>query len=732
VSTAPAETGLFLEGLRCAGCVSRVERELRQLPGVERAAVNYTTHRALVRFDPAELDVPTLVERVRGLGYAAIPYDPEALERPGQRDARRALVRVLVAAFLAMNVMVAAVALYLGSYEGISPEVRRGLRWLAVGLSLPAVTWCAAPFWQGAWEGLRRGRISIDVPIALGIGTAFAVNVAGTLAESEHLYVDSAATIVFLILLGRTLERGARARAAGAVERLTALTPVTARRRGADGLEEVPAAELRVGDRVLVAPGETVPADGRIAGGATELDESLLTGESRPVLRREGDAVTGGTRNALAQIEVEVTAPVDAGTLARLAALLERAQAERPQVQRLADRVAGVFAPSVLAVAFATAAFWALSGAPWLEVALTASAVLIVACPCALALATPAAVTAALGRAARLGVLVKSGESLERCAALDAAVLDKTGTLTQGHFAVEEVAAAPGVAPEAVLARAAAAEGASSHPVARALAAAAAVRGLPVPEAAVHRVLPGRGVEAELADGTRLAVGSRELLDAGGVHPPAELQRAAAKLAERGSTLAWVAEGGRALGVVALVDPLREDAAAAVSRLERLGVAVRLVTGDHGGAARRAARAAGIADVASGVSPEQKVEAVRALRAAGARPGVVGDGINDAAALAAAEVGVAMAEGADVTLHAADVVIRAPRLGAVADLVELSRAALRRIRENLGFAVLYNAVAVPLAVAGLLHPLHAALAMSLSSVVVTANAIRLLRWKART
>jgi len=556
--------------------------------------------------------------------------------------------------------------------------------------------------------------------------------VAGTLAESEHLYVDSAATIVFLILLGRTLERGARARAAGAVERLTALTPVTARRRGADGLEEVPAAELRVGDRVLVAPGETVPADGRIAGGATELDESLLTGESRPVLRREGDAVTGGTRNALAQIEVEVTAPVDAGTLARLAALLERAQAERPQVQRLADRVAGVFAPSVLAVAFATAAFWALSGAPWLEVALTASAVLIVACPCALALATPAAVTAALGRAARLGVLVKSGESLERCAALDAAVLDKTGTLTQGHFAVEEVAAAPGVAPEAVLARAAAAEGASSHPVARALAAAAAVRGLPVPEAAVHRVLPGRGVEAELADGTRLAVGSRELLDAGGVHPPAELQRAAAKLAERGSTLAWVAEGGRALGVVALVDPLREDAAAAVSRLERLGVAVRLVTGDHGGAARRAARAAGIADVASGVSPEQKVEAVRALRAAGARPGVVGDGINDAAALAAAEVGVAMAEGADVTLHAADVVIRAPRLGAVADLVELSRAALRRIRENLGFAVLYNAVAVPLAVAGLLHPLHAALAMSLSSVVVTANAIRLLRWKART
>jgi heavy metal translocating P-type ATPase len=722
-----AETGLFLEGLRCAGCVHRVERALRQAPGVREASANYSAHRALVVFDEEATSPQQLVRCVEELGYAAVPYDPAALERP-EREARSALTRLLVAFFLAANVMLLSVALYIGAYQDLDAVTRRFLRWLALALSLPAATWCALPFWRGALAGLRRLELTMDVPIVLGISIAFGVGVAGTLAEADHLYMDSAAAIVFLILLGRTLESRSRARASGAVDRLTALVPRRALRRTAEGIEEVPAEALRAGDRVVVPAGERVPADGRIALGATELDESLLTGESRPVLRRLGDEVAGGTRNALGEIEIELTAPVGAGTLARLAALLERAQTQRPRIQRLADRVAAVFAPTVVGIALLTAAGWWLAGAGALDTALTAAAVLIVACPCALGLATPAAVTAAIGRAASLGILVKSGEALERCARVDAALLDKTGTVSEGCFAVEEIVPARGTGEDELLAAAAAAEGASTHPIARALRRAAEARGLAVEEADARRALPGRGVEAELKE-TLLLVGTRELLASRGVAPSRELEERGDALAARGASLAWVARAGEVLGVVALVDPPRGDAREAVARLARLGLRRALVSGDHPSAVRLAASRAGIADVSASVPPEAKVACVEELRARGHRVLAAGDGINDAAALAAADVGVAMARGADVALHAADLVIRSPRLGALADAVELSRAALRRIRENLGFALAYNALAIPLAMAGLLQPLQAALAMSLSSLLVTANSARLLRWR---
>ncbi|MGH0034981.1 MAG: heavy metal translocating P-type ATPase [Myxococcota bacterium] len=728
MATAAAETGLFLDGLRCAGCVSRVERELRDAPGVLDAAVNYTTQRALVRFDPAVTDAPGLVRRVEGLGYSAIPYDPESLDRPAQRGAREALARLLVAAFLAMNVMVVAVALYLGSFEGVDPMVRRALRWLAVALTAPAVTWCALPFWRGAFAGLRRGRLTIDVPIVLGISTAFAVNIAGTVSEADHLYVDSAAVIVFLILLGRTLERGARARAAGAVEKLAALAPAVARRRAGESVEEVPADSLEVGDVVVVAPGQAFPADARVCDGATEVDESLLTGESHPVVREPGDRVTGGTRNVLSQVDAEVVARTGEGTLARLAALLERAQAQRPAIQRSADRVAAVFAPAVLGVAGLTAVGWIWAGATPLEVAMISAAVLIVACPCALGLATPAAVTAAIGRAARLGILVKSGECLERLAAVDEVVLDKTGTLTEGRFEVVDVLPVPGVEPDRVLAVAARVEGHSTHPVARALVAEAGERGLSWPDDSGQRVHPGRGVEARDAESVR-RVGSLRFVEESGAEVPQVLRKDAEARARDGASLAYVAEDGKVLGAVALADRLREDAADATRRLCDLGARVELVTGDHELAAARAAGLAGIAHWSSQVDPEGKVAIVGRRREAGGRVLTVGDGVNDAAALAAADVGAAYAEGSDVAIHAADLVIRAPGLSAVPQALALSRSALRRIRENLGFALLYNAVAVPLAISGWLHPLYAALAMSLSSVVVTANAVRLLRWK---
>jgi Cu2+-exporting ATPase len=718
----------MLEGLHCSGCVHRTERALREAPGVREADVNYTTHRALVEYDETRTDPDALAAVVADLGYEAIPYDPEAADRGGERGAREMLARLLVAAFLALNVMMISVALYIGGYQDLSPELRRFLRWVAIGLSVPAVTWCALPFWRGAASGLRRLEITMDVPVVLGVSIAFAVSVVGTLFETDHLYMDSASMIVFLILLGRTLERRARARASSAVDRLATLTPRTALRRGESGLEPVPVESLRPGDRIVVPPGERVPTDGVVISGATELDESLLTGESQPVLRGPADTVVGGSRNVLAEVEVEVRCPVNEGTLARIGELLERAQLQRPAIQQTADRVAAVFAPSVIGVAALVAVGWSLAGAGAFQVALTTAAVLIVACPCALGLATPAAITAAIGRAASLGILVKSGQALERCTKADHVMLDKTGTLTEGRLVVEEIATA-GVDPDALLAVAAAAEGRSTHPVAQALRREAERRGVAIDEDPdiSRRAVPGRGVAA--GDATRQSlVGARSLLDEYAVEIPTELEQAATKLAARGLTLAWVARGGRSLGVVGLADPPRADGAAAVARLRELGLSVSLVSGDHLPAVERAAERAGIRDFAAGCDPEEKVARVTEHRRAGRGVLAVGDGINDAAALAAADLGIAMLRGADVTLHAADLVIRVPRLGAVADAVALSRATLRRIRENLGFAVAYNALAIPLAALGFLPPLHAAIAMSLSSLLVTGNAARLLGW----
>ena len=735
-----AETGLQLDGLRCAGCVHRVEQALRALPGVASASVSYATHRAWVQHERKRIDAAALVACVNSLGYTATPYDPETVDRPARAHAREALVRLLVASFLAANVMLVSLALYFGTGT-IDETTRRALRWLAIALSIPSVTWCAVPFWRGAWVGLRRRELTLDVPVVLGFGTSFVVSIIGTLAETSHVFADSASMIVFLILLGRSLEGGARARAASAVERFVRLAPETAQRRTAEGLETVAATSLGVGDLVVVAPGQAIPADGRVALGATEVDESLLSGESEPVVRRLGDSVTGGTRNVLEEIEVVVTARVEAGTFARIASLLERAQAERPRVQRLADRISGVFAPAVLVAAGGTAVAWTLAGAPPIQVALIAASVLIVACPCALGLATPVAIAAAIGRAAGFGVLFKSGAAVERCARVGVALLDKTGTLTEGRLSVAEMVPVDGTDATAVLAAAAAVEGAATHPIAAAIREAAGSAGLVVAEATPRYVVPGQGVVAGLArcGAAQLLVGSRALLADHGISVTGEFEETARKAADRGESLAFVAQrdarGERVLGLIGLADLPRADAARAVRRLGDLGIEVALVSGDHRAAVAQAAARAGIVEYAAEVSPAGKVDAVRAHRSAGAKGSrtvlLAGDGVNDAAALAAADVGVAFARGADVAIHAADVIVHAPHLGALADAVEVARATLGRIRENLALALLYNVVAVPLAATGFLHPLSAAIAMGLSSLAVTANSLRLLGWHSR-
>jgi heavy metal translocating P-type ATPase len=723
VSTALAEIGFALGGLRCAGCAARVERELRAAPGVREASVNFATQRALVRFDSAATDAAALARRVEALGYRAARFDPQALERPGDRDARAALARLLVAAFLAGNLMVISFALYFGALQDIEPGLRRALRWLALALSLPSLAWCALPLWRGALAGLRRRELTLDVPIVVGATTAFVAGVAGTLGEARDLFTDSAATIVFLMLLGRTLERSARTRASAAVEALAARAPRSALRRAGESLESVAAGDLVPGDRIVVARGQAFPADGRLLSGPAEIDESLLSGESLPVTRALGSEVRSGTLNLSDDAEVEVIRSAATGTVARLVGLLERAQADRPQLQRAADRVAAVFAPAVLGIAALTALGCALAGVPALDTALRAASVLIVACPCALGLATPAAVSAALGRAAELGLWFRSGAALERAAAVERVLLDKTGTLTTGQLAVTRLFAGTGCREDELAADAAGIVGASIHPVAVALRSEAARRGLaPAEVSGERRELPGRGVEAGTA-----CCGSAAWLRTRGVAIDPALDAAVKAEAEHGSSIVYVANASRALGAIAFADPPRADAAAAVARLRRMRLSLALVSGDHDAAVRASAALAGIGEASSEIGPEGKLLRVRAERAAGAHVAFAGDGINDAAALAAADLGFAFAHGSDVTLLAAEVVSHDARLDSLPTALALARAAMRRIRENLALALAYNAVAVPLAIAGILGPFSAALAMSASSLLVTGNALRLRR-----
>lgn len=733
----PHEVGLFLEGLHCAGCVHRTESALRAAAGVVDATVNYTNHRALVSFDSALIGPEDLVAVVEGLGFEARAFDPARLAAKSTRVAdetsRTALARLLVAGFLAVNVMWLSVALYSGDASGMEPRLRAMMQWLVLALSVPAVTWCALPFWRGAFFGLRRRELNIDLPIVLGFATAFGVAVAGTWLGRSHLYMDSAAMIVFLVLLGRTLERRARARANAALDELVALAPARALRRTTKGLEEVEVEDLEPGDIAVVAAGSLFPVDGKLCSDATEVDESLFTGESAPALRRRGEEILGGTQNLSLEVEIEVATRSTEGALAGLVALLERAQSERPKLQRLADRVASVFAPSVLALAALAGLVGWLRGAGAIEIAMASSAVLIVACPCALGLATPAAITAAIGRAARLGVLVKSGEALERCAAIDTVLFDKTGTWTLGAFEIDSISV-DGASEDLLsseddlLCWGAAAEGASTHPIAEALRRETERRGLRVPHLDSKQTLPGRGIEAR-SGGTEVLVGSPGWLEERGTAWSPALAEDLADFLERGLSVVAVARDGKALGALGLRDAPRPDSQRSVEKLFDLGVRSSVVTGDHLDAARRVVGGAPLEALLADQSPRDKVERVRALRSSGRKLLVAGDGVNDAAALGAADVGLAMMSGSDVTVQAADLVVRSARLSAVPEIIELSRACLARIRENLGFALLYNLVAVPLAVLGYLDPLSAAIAMSGSSLVVTANAIRLLRWQ---
>ena len=717
-------TVLLIEGMTCASCVARVEKALRAVPGVSGASVNLATEKASVQGAAAP---DTLVAAVRTAGYEASAPAPGAVgasTAARKTDAGKlpAWWPVAAAVLLSLPLVVPMLAAPFG-WDLMLPG------WLQLALATPVQFWLGARFYRAGWKALRAGSGNMDLLVALGTSAAYGLSVyllfTANRHGSLHLYFESSAVVITLVLLGKWLEGRAKRQTLAALDALGRLRPATAlvRRAGLD--VEVALGELRVGDLMVVKPGARVAADGVVVEGRSHLDESLLTGESLPVPKEPGERVAGGAVNADGLLLVEASAVGAATMLSQIIRMVEDAQAVKAPIQRLVDRVSAVFVPVVLALALATLLGWGLANGDWQAALLNAVAVLVIACPCALGLATPTAVMVGTGAAARHGILIKDAEALETAHALQVVVFDKTGTLTEGR---PRLVAHEGTDPARLLALAASVQQGSSHPLAGAVLEAAARQGLAPRQAAGARALPGRGVEAEL-DGATLILGNRRLMDELGVPAAGAEQHEA-----RGRTVSWLVErrDGEAtvLGLLAFGDRVKPGARAAIAGLKRIGIEPVLLSGDSLGAAQGVAQALGIERVHAEVLPADKAAIIGALRQGGRKVAMVGDGINDAPALAAADVGMAMATGTDVAMHSAGVTLMRGDPGLVPDAIAVSRRTYRKIRQNLGWAFIYNVIGLPLAAFGLLDPVLAGAAMALSSVSVVANALLLRRWTA--
>ncbi|MGK2855100.1 MAG: heavy metal translocating P-type ATPase [Microbacteriaceae bacterium] len=727
---------LEISGMTCASCATRIERKLNKLPGVE-ATVNYATEKARVRADGVE--TAELIAAVESAGYsAAVPapivHEPTSTDTPAEDPELVSLRRrLLISTALAVPVaLMSMIPLLQFTYW----------QWLALTLTAPVAVWGAWPFHRAAFVNARHGAATMDTLISVGVIAAFGwslyalffgmagmpgMHMTFTLfgspeAGSGEIYLEVAALVTVFILAGRYAEARAKKSSTEALRALLHLGAKNATRL-VGGVEQlVPVSQLIVGDRVLVRPGEKIPSDGLVVDGASAIDASMLTGESVPVEVTTGSRVVGATVNVGGRLIVEITRIGADTELARMQRLMDEAQTGKAKVQRLADRVSGVFVPIVIVLAIVAFAGWLLVGGS-LEVAFTAAvATLIIACPCALGLATPTALLVGTGRGSQLGILIRGPQVLEQTRQVDTIVLDKTGTITHGTMTVTTVSPAPGVTAEDLLTTAAAAEWGSEHPVARAIVTAA---GATPPQAGSFLSHAGFGVQA-VVDGA-LVVAGRPLWveDQWSVHPPITHRTEAEALEAAGATVIAVARDGEFLGTLAVSDTVKPTSAEAIARFRALGLSPVLLTGDNAGAAQHIAAQVGIDEVRAGVTPAGKLEVIRQLQAAGRVVAMVGDGVNDAAALAAADLGVAMGGGTDAAIAASDVTIASGDLLVVVDAIRLSRRTLGTIKGNLFWAFAYNIAAIPIAMLGLLNPLVAAAAMALSSVFVVTNSLRL-------
>ena len=733
-----------ITGMTCAACVRRVENAVASVPGVTQVEVSLATEAARVRYAPGTLETDAVREAVVAAGYdidSAAETEPieETLRRRDEEreaEAKGLLHRFQIGALLGVPVVIIGHAHFIPGLQDLSAGVMRVLWTLSGFLTIPIMVYVGGRFFTGGWAAFRRHDANMDTLVALGTGAAWlystvAVAFPGLFPEgTAHPFYEATAVVITLVVLGQALEARAKGRTSQAVRRLMDLRPLVAKviRDGAE--VEISAADVRVGDIVVVRPGEKIPVDGRVHEGRSAVDESMVTGESIPVEKAPGDEVVGGTINASGVIHFVAERVGSEMVLSRIVKMVREAQGAKPPIQRVVDVVASYFVPTVMIISVASFAVWYTFGPSLSHAVVVAVAVLVIACPCALGLATPISIMVAVGKAAEHGILIRNGEALQRARGVDTIVLDKTGTVTRGAATLHDVVPQEGVSEKELLTLVAAVEAGSEHPLGKAVVDGASARGADSERATDFVAVPGRGVRATVGEKTVL-VGTAFFLEEGGVDTE-DLERKAAELAALGRTPILAAADGRPLGVLGIFDPVKTDSVAAIRRLQALGKHVVILTGDHEATAQAVAREVGVDTVLARVLPEQKAQRVAELQRQGGRVAMVGDGINDAPALAQADVGIAIGTGTDVAMEAGDVTLMGGSLEGVVALLEISDATFANIRQNLFGAFIYNVLGIPVA-AGvfypllgiLLSPVIAGAAMAFSSVTVVTNANRL-------
>ncbi|MBI1922475.1 MAG: cadmium-translocating P-type ATPase [Geobacter sp.] len=713
-----ASISILIDRIRCAACVWLIEKMLGRIEGVTDVRIEYLSHIARVEFDPGKIAAGEIFDTVAALGYGPRPYTVSAARAVAREERRDLLVRFGTAAFLTMQLMACSIALYAGYFHGMEPGMKRNLQLFSLVLTTPVIFYSGWPFLRGAFRSLRNMAPNMDLLVSIGALSAYIYSLAA-FAGGGEVYFESAAMIVTVLLAGRLLERGARDRAVAGTERLLALAPERAMRMKGEASEEVDVASLEVGDMVLVRPGENFPVDGEVVAGITEVDESPVTGESLPAIRREGDGVLAGTLNLSTPVTVEVRKVAAESFIARTARLVEEARTRTPAVQALADRCAALLVPVVLAMALLSLLISAYRGIALVDALMTAVSVVLIACPCALGLAIPAAVVAGSGSAARAGVIFRGGDVLERMGMVTDVVFDKTGTVTEGRPRVERVTAFHPFTGEELLLLAASLEASTLHPFGRAVTEHARSLAGSIPSCTNVRSFPGMGVSGEVGERQVLAGNTRFLSENGIDFGNIPLQIASSRM--------YIGCDGKPAGMIDVRDGVRAGVAGLVGYFRQMGIGGRLLSGDRTGEAARIAAEIGVGRSSGDMLPEDKAAEIRQMQGEGKRVLMIGDGINDAPALAVADVGCAFSGGMDVAMETSDLVLMRGDLELVRFAHGVALRTMRVVRQNLVWAVVYNAVGIPLAMSGRLTPVFAAAAMTMSSLCVVANSLRLAR-----